>query len=120
MSLTIWLCLLGMIQPALACAPVPDGCCPQGTPARGIEHATIPAASATDDCCCARQVLTSSVRVAAQPRKAPDQSSSPPASPGAPAGALIAQLPNEAAPLAHADYRGNESLTYLRTARLRL
>jgi len=118
-SLTVWICLLGMVQPAPACAPSAD-CCPKGSPAAGIEQATVPAAIALDNCCCARQASTSSPWVAAQPHKALDQGAGPPASMGASLDLLVAQLPTRAAPLLRTDYRRNESLTYLRTARLRL
>ncbi len=118
-SLTVWTCLFGMIQPALACAPGGDYCCPKGSPAGRIDQATVPAAIAVDDSCCAPQAIKSSPCVAAQPRKA-DQGASPPASMGAPVDLLVAQLPTRAALLLRTDYRRNESLTYLRTARLRL
>ena len=108
-----------MVQPALACAPAGD-CCPKGSPATGVEQAPAPAAIAVDNCCCARQAITSSPWVAAQPRKALDQGAGPPASLGPSVDLPAAQLPTQAAPLLRTDYRRNESLTYLRTARLRL
>jgi hypothetical protein len=118
--LTVWICLLGMIQPALACAPSGD-CCPKGSPAAdSVGNATVPAAIAVDGCCCAHQAITTSPWVAAHPRKALDQGAGPPASIAASIDLLVAQLPTRAAPLLLTNYRRNESLTYLRTARLRL
>jgi hypothetical protein len=108
-----------MAQLALACAPT-GNCCPHGFPAGSIEQATVPAAVAVDDCCCARQAITSSPWVAAQPRKALDQGAGPHASVAASVDLLVAQLPTHAATLLRTDYRRDESLTYLRTARLRL
>lgn len=115
--LTLWICLLGMVQPALACALRAD-CCPKPSPAPYIQQ-TSAAAIADDDCCSARSTAASSPWVAAQPRKAPDQTASAPASFDFRDDTLLAQRPIQPAS-ALTDYRGNESLTYLRTARLRL
>ncbi len=118
-SLTVWICLLGLIQPALACAS-PADCCPKGS-AGGIEQSSVPGANAVDGCCCVQQARASSPWVAAQPLKAPDHRASPPASPGVEFDVLVSQrAATQAALLVRADYRSNHSLTYLQTARLRL
>lgn len=114
-SLTIWICLIGMVQPALACGL---DCCPKRSPAPYIQQTS--SAAIADDCCCARSTAASSPWVAAQPRKAPDQVASSPVSFGCAADTLIAQRPIQSASVVLTDYRGNQSLTYLRTARLRL
>jgi hypothetical protein len=107
-----------MVQPAFACGLRAD-CCPKRSPAPYIQPKSA-AAIADDDCCCARSTAAPSPWVAAQPRKAPDQTASSPASSGSAAETLIAQRPIQSASVVLTDYRGNQSLTYLRTARLRL
>jgi hypothetical protein len=116
--LTLWICLLGLIQPTLGCTARTD-CYPTRSPALRIEQITTPSITA-DDCCSARCALASSPWVVAQPRKAPDQATSPPALHGAPADVSVPRRVIHAGPPVLADYHGNESLTYLRTARLRL
>src|SRR5579864_3626848 len=107
-----------MVQPALACGLRTD-CCPERSQASYIQQ-TSAATIANDDCCSARSTTASAPWVAAQPRKAPDQAASAPASFDIRVDTLIAQRPIQPASAGLTDYRGNESLTYLRTARLRL
>jgi len=106
-----------MVQPALACGLRAD-CCPKRFPAPYIQQ-TSAATIADDDCCSARSTAAPSPWVAAQPRTAPDQTASSPVSFGSAADTLIAQRPIQPASVVLTDYRGNQSLTYLRTARLR-
>jgi hypothetical protein len=117
-TLMLWACLLGVIQPTLACGPGTD-CCPKGSASTCAERTTAPAVAA-DSCCASRPALASYPSVVAQPRKSLDRAAGFPSLLTAPAAVPIARSVLQVAPLAHADYRGDFSLTYLHTARLRL
>ena len=112
-SLMLWGCLLGMVQPTLARGPCTD-CCPGCT-----DQSTVPAV-ADDGCCAARPALPSSPSVVAQPRKALDRAAGSPSLLAALAAVPIARPVLQIAPVALTNYRGDFSLTYLHTARLRL
>jgi hypothetical protein len=111
-------CLLGMIQPAFACGPGTD-CCAKGSASGCVEEPTVRAVLA-DDCCAAQPTLAASSCVVAQPRRSSYHAVASPALFGPPAGVPVAQSVLQVAPLFLTDYRADASLTYLRTARLRL
>ena len=117
-TLTLWTCLLGITQPTLACGPCSD-CCPRGFPSDPFGQLAGQAAAA-NDCCAAKPTLAALPQAVAQPRKAADQGTGSPALAGAAANIRVAHTRFRPTLPALADYRSNESLTYLRTARLRL
>lgn len=117
-TLTLWTCLLGMIQPTLACGLGTD-CCPKGSASTQIEQTTLQAA-ADDSCCAAQPALASSPSVVAQPRKALNWDAGSPSLLTAPIAITVARSVLHVASLVLTDYRGDFSLTYLHTARLRL
>lgn len=117
-TLMLWGCLLGMTQPTLVCGPGTD-CCPKGSSSSCIEQSTVPAAAA-DGCCATRPALASSPWVVAQPRKSLDRAAGFPSLLTAPAAVPVVRSVLQVAPLVLTDYRGDFSLTYLHTARLRL
>jgi hypothetical protein len=113
-------CLLGILQPAFACASRYD-CCPPAAPS-GCGQAIRPADAGleTPDCCATRAFVAYSVSIIAQPRYAPDHAYNFPATPP-----ILTVLPvptDVVAParLVLTSHRLDESLTYLYTARLRL
>lgn len=122
-SLVLLACLLGIVQPALACVNAASGtdCCPAGS-SGGSDQRMHPADPLMDaDCRCAlRAAITPS---ASAIRGRTDQGYAP----GSPA---AVDLPRMApfgqhvlalcAPAARIPEHVNESLTYLHTARLRL
>jgi len=112
-SVTLVASLLGIVQSALAC-----DCCPKGSAPGCIERSA--AWGITTGECCAAAPVGSSPWFTAQTRHAADQASGSPALFAVPAAIPVAQqlLRGASAQLGH--YRSNESLTYLRTARLRL
>ena len=114
----LWGCLLGMIQPTLACGPSTD-CCPKGSASSCIEPSTVPAVAA-DGCCAAQPTLASAPWVVAQPRKSLDRAAGFPSLLSAPAAVPVARPVLQIAPFVVTDYRADFSLTYLHTARLRL
>ena len=113
-SMTLVACLLGIVQPALAC-----DCCPKGSAPGCIEQSAAWGIN-SNDCCAAAATLVSSPWVTAQTRHALDQATGSPGLFAAPANVPIAQQLLHRAPVRLGGYRNNESLTYLRTARLRL
>lgn len=117
-TLILSVCLLGVVQPTLACGPGTD-CCPRGSASVCIEPPTVPRVSA-DDCCAAKPTLAASSWVVAQPRKSSDPTVASPALFGPPADVLAAQSALQVTPLFLTEYRADASLTYLHTARLRL
>lgn len=117
-TLMLWGCLLGMIQPTPACGPGTD-CCPKGSASTCVEQTTLPAV-ADDSCCAAQPALASSPSVVAQPRKALDQAAGSPSFLTAPPAVPVSRSVLQVALLVLTAYRGDFSLTYLHTARLRL
>jgi hypothetical protein len=117
-TLMLWGCLLGMIQPTLGCGPGTD-CCPQESISGCTQQSTVPTVAA-DGCCATGPALASSAWVVAQPRKSLDRAAGCPSLLSAPAAVPVSRSVLQAAPLALTDYRGDFSLTYLHTARLRL
>ena len=114
--------LLGVVQPALASASCTD-CCPTGT-TRGCAGQNCAAAGwiATHSCCATRAISPSSVSIRARPDQLQLHAS------GAPVTAdlsAVDSLPRDRSgwtplPFVIANTVFDESLTYLRTARLRL
>lgn len=117
-TLMLWTCLLGMIQPALACGLGTD-CCPKGSASTYVEQATLQAV-ADDNCCAAQPAFTSSPSFIAQPRKALDRTAGSPSLFTAPAAVAVSRSVLHVAALVLTDYRSDFSLIYLHTARLRL
>ena len=117
-TLILWTCLLGMIQPTLACGLGTD-CCPKGSASTHVQQATL---SAVEDasCCTAQPALASSPLVVAQPRKALDRAAGSPSLFVAPATVPTSRSVPYVASIVLTDFRGDSSLTYLHTARLRL
>jgi len=123
--LAVWAALLGGALPTFACMlNSSDNCCPSGSqyPCSGGSSSTLDSAEIA--CCNVAPALTrghtaSAARIRLEPSHAPH--SPDPAAPLL--WVLAAQAPQTArgilAPLA-LSHRDNESLTYLRTARLRL
>ena len=113
-------CLLGMLQPAFACASIHD-CCPpaaQSGCGEAIRHAD--SALEAPDCCATHAFVAYSVSIIAQPRYALDHTYNSPATLP-----ILTVLPvaTDVVPAARRTLTGHrldESLTYLYTARLRL
>jgi hypothetical protein len=120
-SLLLWTCLLGIVQPGFACASQTD-CCQSGSTG-GCGGQPDPAASGvgTDNCC----AIQTNAPPAASIRARPDQPQLH--SSGAPVAADFTRVelptdPRGWTPLRRAIGHTvfDQSLTYLRTARLRL
>lgn len=115
-SLMLLACLLGIVQPALACVSRPDccssGCSTQAQP--GLANAAL------DDCCGIQPAVGASVSLAPQPRHALNVAGGSP-TPAAPVVDLQPR-PQQTilAPPSATRPPTDQSLTYLRTARLRL
>ena len=115
-SLMLLACFLGIVQPALACVSRPDccssGCSTQAQP--GLADAAL------DDCCAIQAAVGASVSLAPQPRHALGVVGGSP-TPVAPVVDLQLRPQRDipARPSA-TRYPTDQSLTYLRTARLRL
>lgn len=122
-ALGVLVCLFGIVQPAFACATASPDCCPAGTPAGCSDQQLITRAQLElNDCCAARPAFASSVLVTPRGRAAFEHASgSPDPLIQSPAFSI---RPNRS--FAQATARPlifrltDESLTYLRTARLRL
>ena len=119
-SIVILACLLGTVQPAIACAnstPRTD-CCPTGSPAN-TGHQAAPCAHASS-CCALSPAIASSVSVIGA-RTSQDHGSVPSAAIALPVTVRVGQCLRELqTSVAQTPDPVNESLTYLRTARLRL
>jgi len=122
-SLVLVACLLGIVQPALACANSASrtDCCPAGSSEGCGEQMRLASAwIEANGCCASRAAVTSSESIAARPHHAPKRASGLPAAAALPAVIPVAQHSAVPTPPALTAYRANESQTYLRTARLRL
>ena len=120
-SLVLWTCLLGIVQPAFACASRND-CCQSGSTG-GCGGQPQPAASpvGTDNCCTVQTNTPLPASICARPDQPQPHSS------GAPVAADLTPvtLPGylrgwTSLPPAIGHAVFDHSLTYLRTARLRL
>jgi hypothetical protein len=115
-SLMLLACLLGIVQPALACAS-PSDCCSSGCSGQ------MPTGSGllvSEDCCAIQGAVGASVSLAPQSRQPLDVAGGSPAL--TTLAARLQPLPSRAlpAPRPGAAPASDQSLTYLRTARLRL
>ena len=121
-SLVLVACLLGIVQPALACANSTSrtDCCPAGLPAGAGEQMRPASASIEAYGCCALRAAISPSVAAVRTRTAQGPASGSPVAAAALALVPVAQYSAVPTPLALTAYRVNESQTYLRTARLRL
>ena len=122
-SMVVLACLLGIVQPAIACANCISrtDCCPAGSPASGGErmHPAAPCAQVSS-CCILSAAIAPSVS-AIGVRTSHDQASGYSAAIALPATVGMAQHLRELQTAgAKVPDPANESLTYLRTARLRL
>ena len=113
-------CLLGILQPAFACASIHD-CCPpaaQSGCGEAIRHAD--SALEAPDCCATHAFVAYSVSIIAQPRYALDHTYNSPAT--LPILTVLPVATDVVPPtrLTQTALRLDESLTYLHTARLRL
>lgn len=123
-SWVVLACLLGVLQPAIACATAcasQTDCCPAGSPAGSREELAGPSIDAQSlSCCELRSAIATSVSaIDARNDQGHASGSSAPTAPSALIGvnrppyqlrAAAAQIPD----------CPDQSLTYLRTARLRL
>jgi hypothetical protein len=113
-------CLLGILQPAFACASRHD-CCPTTAPSgcsEAIRHSG--ARLEAPDCCATAAFVAYSISIIAQPRYALDHAYNSPTT--FPILTLLPVAADVVLPtrLAQTALRLDESLTYLHTARLRL
>jgi len=119
-SIVVLACLLGTLQPAIACANSTSrtDCCPAGSPADTGRQAA-PCAQASS-CCALNPAIASSVS-AIGVRTFQDHGSVPSAAIALPITVRVGQYLRELqTSAAQTPDPINESLTYLRTARLRL
>ena len=121
-SLVLVACLLGIVQPALACANSASrtDCCPAGSPAGAGERMRLASASIEAYHCCAPGVTVTPSVSAVRTRTAQGHASASPTATDLPAVVPVTQHFAVPTPPASIAYRASESLTYLRTARLRL
>ena len=122
-SIVVLASLLGTIQPAIACANRTSrtDCCPASSPAdaRELTHQVAPCVQA-NNCCALRPAIASSVSAFAA-RTSQDQGSVSSAAIALPVMVPVGQYLRELqTSFAQTPDPVNESLTYLRTARLRL
>ena len=122
-SLVVVACLLGIVQPAIACAAGASrtDCCPAGSPASSGDQMR-PASPALEafSCCALPAAVTPSVS-AVRTRTTHAHTSGSTAIFDLPMQDLVGpRLSALQAPPALIPYYANESQTYLRTARLRL
>jgi hypothetical protein len=122
-SLVLVACLLGIVQPALACANNASrtDCCPAGASAGSGERMCPASPSIEAYGCCALPAAGTSSVAAVRARAPQGHASGSPVALDVPMGVPLGQhlsAPRTAA--APIRYHANESLTYLLTARLRL
>ena len=114
-SLIVLACLLGMVQPALACVSQSD-CCPAGC--GQPTHRSAAWVEISD--CCATAAVNPSVSITAQQRHALDQTSGSPVLTAGPLDFQASAHPSVPPRLTANASALDQSHTYLRTARLRL
>ena len=121
-SLVLLACLLGIVQPALACANSASltDCCPAGSPSGAGAQVRPGPASIEAYGCCALRVTDTPCVSALRTRTAQGPASGSPVAAAALAVVPVAQYSAVPTPRALTAYRVDESQTYLRTARLRL
>jgi hypothetical protein len=122
-SLLLVACLLGIVQPALACANAASrsDCCPAGS-SGGSDQRIHPASPSIDvDCCCALRAAVTPSASAIRGRTDQGHASGLPTAVDLPTMAPLGQhVPALNAPAVQVPDHLNQSLTFLRTARLRL
>jgi hypothetical protein len=123
-SLVVLACLLGILQPAIACAAAcasQTDCCPAGSPARSGEQLHAPSFDAQVlSCCELRPAIATSVS-AIDARNDQGHAAGSPAAIAPSALIRLGRPPHQlGAPAAQIPDYPDQSLTYLRTARLRL
>ena len=122
-SLVLVACLLGIVQPALACANSASrtDCCPAGSPAGAGEQMRPASASIEAYGCCALRAAISPSVSAVRARTAQGHASGSPAVVALPTVVPLEQhVPALRTPVLRVPDHVDGSLTYLRTARLRL
>ena len=122
-SLVLVACLLGIVQPALACANSASrtDCCPAGSPAGAGEQMRPASASIEAYGCCALRAAISPSVSAVRARTAQGHASGSPAVVALPTVVPLGQhVPALRTPALRVPDHLDGSLTYLRTARLRL
>jgi hypothetical protein len=122
-SMVVLACLVGIVQPAIACANCISrtDCCPAGSPASGGEqmYPAAPCAQVSSLCILSAAIAPSVAAIAA--RTSHDQAPGYSAAIILPITVRMAQHRRELqTAAAKVPDPANESLTYLRTARLRL
>jgi hypothetical protein len=122
-SLVVVACLLGIVQPALACAngASRSDCCPAGSPAHGGDQMRPAFPSLEGYSCCALPAAVAPSVWAVRTRTTHALASGSTAMVDLPTQDLVGQhLSALQTSPALIPYYANESQTYLRTARLRL
>jgi hypothetical protein len=121
-SLVVLACLLGIVQPAIACATCVSqtDCCPAGSPSGWNEtgHQAAPCTEASGGCALSTIVAPSVLAIKA--RSPQGHVSAFPAAIALPTMVGLGRQPEPGTLAARIPDPVNESLTYLRTARLRL
>lgn len=122
-SMVLVACLLGIVQPTLAytnCASRTD-CCPAGSPTGCAEQLCLASPCVQPGSCCAERATSTPSVSAVRPRTAQAHGSGPSPANALPPGLPVGQHPRELRTQpAQIPAHVNQSLTYLRTARLRL
>ena len=121
-ALLLAACLLGIVQPALACASRSDCCQTGSTPGCGGATCEAPICDGSRSCWATRAIAPSSVSLRARSDQLQPHASDPPVAANV---TLVASLFQDRPgwtplPRVFATTVLDESLTYLRTARLRL
>jgi hypothetical protein len=121
-ALVVVASLLGIVQPAIACATCVSrtDCCPAGSPP-GCSESGFQAASCTQtSSCCALSTTAAPSVLAVKARTPQAHVSASSVAIALPTMVGLGQLPEPRTLAARIPDHFNESLTYLRTARLRL
>ena len=123
-SLVVLASLLGILQPSIACAAActsaPD-CCPAGSPAGGSSQLNQPSLSAQPGICCEARPVLATLATAIGTRSDQGHACGSSAAIATPTLVPVGRPPQELrTATAQIPDRLDDSLTYLRTARLRL
>ena len=123
-SLIVLACLLGILQPAIACAAAcasDTDCCPAGSPAVSGEQVHLPSLSVQASSCCELRAAIATSVSAIGSRTDQGHGSESSAAIALPTVFRVGRAAQELrAPAAQIPHHLDESLRYLRTARLRL
>jgi len=116
-SMVLVACLLGIVQPALAYTNCASRTCPAGC----AEQLCLASPCVQAGSCCALRATSTPSVSAVRPRTTQAHASGPSPASALPTGLPVGQHPPELRmPPAQIPVHANQSLTYLRTARLRL